>query len=340
MDYSSASSYVYAKACGILGKSYIGSNAQKLFEAKSLSELWEMIFHTSAPATPEVMLANHLEYEAVRKFIREYTTLLSYYDKPHSFIVDLLTELEVRNLKTLSASLCWGEEICPRYFHLGKYQILHVEKWPDLELITADTPFSWYNKIPDSNQRWEMDYKLDLQEFRRMWHHVNKINDSASLPLKEFIQKDFSKRNMLWALRLKIYYKMTKENIISHLFYAGEEPSASDILCSEAMDILDREPDNYEQWQTWKYSEYLNPYESGSIWNVNPAWIEQKFRLEETRNAKKLFHQYPMTDICMVMFFKLKQQELNCIRAAVEALRLHADKNEAMYAAGITAEIH
>jgi hypothetical protein len=37
----------------------------------------------------------------------------------------------------------------------------------------------------------------------------------------------------------------------------------------------------------------------------------------------------------MVMFFRIKLQELNCVRAAVEALRLHSDKNEAMFAAGI-----
>ena len=47
MDYSSASAYVYAKACGILGKSFIGEKAQSLFDVKTLSELWELVFNTT-----------------------------------------------------------------------------------------------------------------------------------------------------------------------------------------------------------------------------------------------------------------------------------------------------
>ena len=39
MDKSGAASYVYAKACGMLGKAYVGKNAVKLFNAKSLSDL-------------------------------------------------------------------------------------------------------------------------------------------------------------------------------------------------------------------------------------------------------------------------------------------------------------
>ena len=38
------------------------------------------------------------------------------------------------------------------------------------------------------------------------------------------------------------------------------------------------------------------------------------------------------------MFFMIKLQELNCIRAAAECIRLNADRNEAMYVAGVSAE--
>lgn len=338
MDYSSASSFVYSKACGMLGKSFVGENAQKLFDARSLSELWELIFKTPAPQTPEVMLANHLEYEAIRKFVKEYTTLLSYYDKPHSFLIALLTRYEVENLKTISASLGWNEQKQPRFVNLGEYQILHIEKWPDIAKITEGTPFEWYNQVPPQNEHWEWDYKLDLKEFQYLWKELNKIHDSSRQDLFNYVQKDYALKNMLWALRLKVYYKMTNEQVISHLFFVNENPDANDPLCSYAFDVLNREVDNYEQWADWRFSEYLNPHEDGEVWSINPMWVEQKLRQEDSKKMLHLFHQNPMTDICLVMFYRLKQQELNCIRAAVEALRLHADREDAMNAAGIVFE--
>ena len=72
---------------------------------------------------------------------------------------------------------------------------------------------------------------------------------------------------------------------------------------------------------------------------MNPMWIEQRFRSLAVGKEIRLFHQYPMADVSLVMFFRLKQQELNYIRAATEALRLGSDKTEAMYVAGISEQV-
>ncbi len=337
MDYSSASAYVYAKACGILGKSFIGEKAQSLFDVKTLSELWELVFNTTVPQIPEVMLANHMEYEAIRHFISAYTGLLSNYSRPHEYLVELLRRYEVENLKVVSAALGWGETNCPRVVELGKYKTLHFECWPNLEKITKNTVFEWYNKIPEQKNRWEMDYKLDLQEVNLLWSKVSKTHDSSKNVLKKYFVQEYNKKNMIWAMRLRVYYNMDDEQIFKHLFFV-EKKSAEDILCKDAVDILKRRIDVYEDWKDWRYASYLNPYNEGDVWTLDPMWIEHKFRLDETKNALHIFHQNPMTDICLVMFFKLKQQELNCIRAAVESLRLHVEPDEAMYAAGLAVQ--
>ena len=44
MDKSGAGSFIYAKASGIIGKSFVGPRAQYLFEQKSLSDLWTLLF--------------------------------------------------------------------------------------------------------------------------------------------------------------------------------------------------------------------------------------------------------------------------------------------------------
>ena len=44
MDRTGAACYVYAKASGMLAKSFVGSKAVKLFNVKSLQELWSLFY--------------------------------------------------------------------------------------------------------------------------------------------------------------------------------------------------------------------------------------------------------------------------------------------------------
>jgi len=336
MDYSGASAYIYAKVSGLLSKAYAGDNAVRLFNAKSLSELWELIFGSAVPQMPEQLLANKIETEAVKKFVSDYTSLLALYSRPDNFLIEILRRYEVENIKVMSAALSYGEEKIPRVIKLGKYDDLNYDAWPNLKKITENSVFAWYNKIPSVEERQKMDYQLDLQEIRILWKSVNKVGDSSRKALVDYYTTEYRIQNMLWALRLKTYYGMKSDEILKNLFYIGEEPSKEDPLCADAIEIFDKAPDKYEDWKKWRYSEYLNPYEEGRIWNIDPCWIEQKLRIGEVHRAKAVFHQYPMTYASLVMFFRIKLQELNVIRAATEALRLNADKSEAMYVAGVT----
>ena len=171
-----------------------------------------------------------------------------------------------------------------------------------------------------------------------LWKSVNKVSDSSRKILVDFYQKFFSMQNMLWALRLKVYYKMSQQDILKKLFYVGEEPSADDPICKFACEILPKSIDNFEDWENWRFANLLNPHEDGSVWNVDPMWIEQRIRFGETKRVEKLFHENSMTYASLVMFYILKLQELDCIRAATEGLRLNVGKEEAMYVAGVSAE--
>lgn len=336
MDYSGASAYIYAKVCGLVSKAFVGENSLKLFNAKSLSELWTILFNSACPQIPEQMLANKIETEAVNRFISDYVSLLGLYSKPDKFLVELLRRYEVTNIKVMSAALSLGEEKIPRVINLGQYELLNYNAWPNLKKITEKSNFAWYDHVPTVEERQKMDYKLDLQEIRTLWNSVTKVSDSSRKALIDYFTEEYKIKNMLWALRLKVYYEMPKEEIIKNLFYISEKPSADDPLCGAAIEILEKSPDNYADWKKWRYASYLNPYEEGQLWEIDPMWIEQKLRVGEVHRAKKLLHEFPLTYASLVMYFRIKLQELNAIRAATEALRLNADKSEAMYVAGFS----
>ena len=82
MDRSAASAYVYAKASGMLAKSFVGTRAEKLFSVKSLRELYGLLFDDEVPAVPENMLAKVIEIKAQNRFINQYISLLENYSKP------------------------------------------------------------------------------------------------------------------------------------------------------------------------------------------------------------------------------------------------------------------
>lgn len=337
MDYSGASAYVYAKTGGMLRKAFVGRNAEKLFTAKSLAELWEMIFKTPVPSVPEVMIANRIERDALSLFINQYIKLLDVYSKPSELLIELLRRYEIGNLKSLVASTSQNEKP-ENPIDIGKYRIFNYKAWPDIKQLTKDSMYSWYDRIPAFDEIPNYSFKLDLQRLQIIWKAANKTSGDANKAVASYIKNDYALRNMLWVLRLRVYYNMNKESILPHLFYVSEIADKNDPFCSYAFDVLDKSLDSYDEWKNWKFARFLNEHEEGVPWKINPMWVEQKIRIEGANEARHIFHRYPMTDASLAMFFMIKLQELNCIRAAAECIRLNADRNEAMYVAGVSAE--
>ena len=89
MDHSSAAAYVYAKASGMLSKSFVGPRTEKLFAARSLNDLWTLLFRGEVPLVPEALLAKQIEKKAEQTFISDFITLLNSYDKPDPVLIQL-----------------------------------------------------------------------------------------------------------------------------------------------------------------------------------------------------------------------------------------------------------
>jgi hypothetical protein len=103
-----------------------------------------------------------------------------------------------------------------------------------------------------------------------------------------------------------------------------ENPSEKDILCGEAIKMLNYDLDSYESFKNWKYKNLLNENTEGEVWFVDPIWIQQSAKIYLTKKAYKSFHQHPFTANVLVSWFFIKQTELDYIRNAVENLRINA----------------
>ena len=337
MDKSAADAFVYAKASGMLARSFVGENARRLFSVHSLPELWSLLFSTSVPPVPEALLARELEKAAQNEFTSEYIKLVSLYSHPAPVLKALIHFYDYDNIKELGAALCMGEKKIPEIVDISPFNFIDYSRWPDISLMTKNSPLAWYNAVPALSDQQKNDYKLDVQYIREVWKAVQKTDSSCRESLMELFGKEFRMENVLWALRVRLYYGMSDEEIKEHLVYAGERRSDRDPLAGEAIKTLSWELDSWDQWRNWKFKSLLNPHEEGAVWTVDPRWISSAWRKYYVETASKLFHRFPFTEAPLVCWFLIKQRELDNIRTASEQIRLNMNSSSAMRLAGVNA---
>lgn len=327
MDQSGASVYVYAKASGMLARSFTGAKVHELFEVRSLQDLWTLVFGKEVPLVPEVLLARQIEKEAEKRFIADYKMLVGCYDKPATVLLQLLRFYDYRNIKTIGAALCSGEKKLPDIANIGKLSCLDYSAWPNIQNITKNSSLSWYNSVPTWQTQKDFDRRLDIQYTKALWESVNSLPKAERQATADFIKQEIILQNCEWALRLRVYYNMSKEDIIPYLACANLPAHKKDVLAGHAIRILDFPLDDRSAWNSWKYSYLLNP-EIESEWKIDPRWFEQAVNLKLNKAAISKFHEQPFSALVLVSWFKIKQHELNMIRTAAEGLRLNVSNSE------------
>ena len=335
MDKSGAAAYVYAKASGILARSFVGNRTTKLFEAKSLSELWSLVFKTEVPLVPEVMLAKQIEVEAQKKFIKEYVDLVGCYSKPDPIFTILLRFYEYSNLKDVVSSLVTGKNELPPIVDIGKFATLDYSKYPNLAEITKNSEFSWVTEVPSVQDEKDFEHKLDVQYVRILWKSIQKLPASERGPVEKFLGQSFLHKNISWALRLKMYYNFTNEQVKDYLIALSDNPDYTDPVAGYALKILEFPVDSWADWKQSSISDYINPYLGSEDWKIDPRWLQQSLKKRTNDLALRTFRLYPFTANVLVTWFKIKQFELDWIRIAAEGLRLNVSTSELKKIAGI-----
>ncbi len=328
MDKSSATDYVYAKSQGMLAKSFVGPRKINLFTAKTLSDLWRLLFDTAVPLIPENMLAKAIEEEAEKAFIDDYITLLSSYDEPDSIAVHLLRFYDYQNIKEINSAILKGHANLPKLADIGMYSQLDYAAWPKVNAITKHSDFSWLDTVPTRETQKDVDSRLDIQYTKILWSSVKKIPANSRLSVEKLIKEHIILQNILWAIRLKTYYGFTYDQIVEQLVFNDDSHPHSDILAGPALTAMDKNADTWDDWADWKYVDLLNPNDEGSVWHIDPTWLQNAINVYLNKMAYKAFRRGASSAHILTTWFKIKEYELNCIRTCVEGLRLNVDTEQ------------
>lgn len=328
MDRIGADAFVYAKACGMLSRSFVGKASKKLFEVKRLHDLWALLFDDEVPLVPEGMLALLLERKASQRIASDLVYLLSVYDKPDPVVKALLSLFEYSNLKSVISSLTLGATEPPFMVSIGKFSLFDHSKWPDIAAMTANSSVSWYNRIPEIEEQIEWESKLDHEYYRSLWASVFMLKGRDRPTVEHLVAEEIILQNIVWAMRLKVYYDSSPEEIMPMLAFVDSDAKTVARLCQPAISILTLPVDSWDEWSSWNYKWLLNSHEEGIPWSLDPRYAQLAADNHLYKLALQGFHQNPFTSGVLVCFFKIKQLEEQMIRIAAEGLRLGATEDE------------
>ncbi len=328
MDKSTATDYVFAKSQGMLSKSFVGPRKEALFSIKTLSDLWRTLFGTSAPLIPERLLAHAIEEEAEKKFIEDYTKLLKNFSKPDKIAVHVLRYYDYQNIKELNTAIIRGETKMPLIADIGEYSMLNYSEWPNIKKITQNSEIDWLDKPVTLETQKDVDSRLDIQYTTELWKSVNDLSNQGSSCSKTVIKENIVLQNILWAIRLKKYYGFTREQIVEKLVFDNPEHANSDCLAGPALEVVEKPFDSWDAWKDWKYVQLLNKNDEGSIWSVDPTYLQIAINRYTNNAVYKSFRKSTCSAHTLVAWYKIKKFELDLIRTYVEGLRLNCDAEE------------
>ncbi|MCR4821789.1 MAG: V-type ATPase subunit [Treponema sp.] len=177
----------------------------------------------------------------------------------------------------------------------------------------------------------------DRKRIMALWNSLSSLKGNDREYLEKLYRMELSFKNILWLLRLKVYYHFTEEEVLDNLVYSTPKHSKSDILVREAVDLLSKDLSSWDEWKDWKYAEFLNPHEEGVVWEIDPCWVERSLKNYLAKAYIRYFHKDPLSVTSLVSWFRIKQYELDCIRTVAEGLRLGVESNKVMDVAGYSA---
>jgi vacuolar-type H+-ATPase subunit C/Vma6 len=344
MPDSGERAYVYTKACGIIGKSFVGKRISALAEIRALNELDRLIFPETRKDLPGRELLVDLEGRIVGRTVKQVLEIINSFSRAPKLLVCQLRSYEFSDLKTCLNYISGGMKKLPSFTDLGRYQTIHFKAFPDLAAMLGDTEFEFIlsndiKAIQSGNfDVMSLETELDLRYYLGLKESLYRLSAEDRHFAERILAEEISLRNCAWALRLRTYYKKNAAEAGKYLMNitmraSGEIPGdiherrknikAKEIsLSAEAEESLELPLDSRPAWRGWRWEKFLNPEKPGEPWNADPRYFQNAAAGYLYRLSLHSFHRSPFAISTSFCFIKLKQFEEDLLTSIAEGLGL------------------
>jgi len=332
--------YAYAKACGIIGKSFVGKRIRALGEVRRLSELDRLIFQEDKQELPERELLPDLEDRIIRRSVQSIIAIVDCFSHPPEVLLLLLRSYEYQDLQNALVQKAEGETKKPEWTSLGPFGTVHFDAWPDIPGMIRGTEFEFLLEKDAWKDPENLQNLLDRRYYQNLWKALLHLPRKDRVISEKLLGEEISLLNAGWVLRLRTYYGMNPEEVKDHLVYIPEEEdtagksslkrrtkpavksSKKPSLAREALECLEFSLDNREEWASWRWASFLNPPPPEGSWEADPRFFQNAAANYLYQAARHAFHFCPFSLDTIFCFIKLKSFEEDLLTSDAEGLGL------------------
>jgi vacuolar-type H+-ATPase subunit C/Vma6 len=334
--------FAYAKACGIIGKSFIGKRISPLGKLHSLSELDRLVFPEITRELPGRELLINLESRILQRTTRHILAILDSFSNPPELLIRQLRACEYTDLKTCLHYISTGKTAPPMLSDIGRFRTVQFKAYPNLAAMLSGTEFEFIlAKDLKAMKSADFDFtpleaELDLHYYTLLLQSLSRLSSADSLLARRILADEISLRNCVWALRLRTYFKKKPDETAKHLMDQKISCDFTEIpgaiqpknsggeisLSAEAHASLEFSLDTRSDWKNWRWGSFLNPEKAGEHWTADPRYFQNAASHYIYRLSLRCFRLMPFSINSVFCYIKLKQFEEDLLTSITEGLGL------------------
>jgi len=316
--------YAYAKACGIIGKSFVGKRAALLARPRALNELYRLIFpdyfREDTGNESNAYLPSDMERRIEKRAVDQILTIVNSIDNPPEILIRQLKAYEYTDLKTCLHHMSEGNNTLPNLYDIGRFRTINFKAFPSLGEMLNGTEYEFICSgiaNPENMDIFRIEVQLDIKYYLGLKKSLDQLSGEDRALANHILNEEISLRNCIWALRLRTYYNKKAPEITWYLTHA-----------EEAKQSLELSLDTRADWNGWKWEKFLNPEQSGDHWQLNPRYFQNAAFNYLNRLALLGFHRIPMSISSIFCFIKIKQYEEDLLTSIAEGLSMGIESSD------------
>jgi hypothetical protein len=352
--------FVYAKACGIIGKSFVGKQIAQLKGLRTLAGLDRLVFPEVKRELPERELILDLEHRLLQRSTRHILSVIKSYPHPPELLIRQLRSCEYADLKACMHHISAGRPAPSDISDIGRFRTVRFNAYPDLRAMVEGTEFESLlkqdlNAIASAGFDFtRLETEIDLHYYTLLVESMRSLSVSDRLIAEQILAEEISLRNCVWAMRLCVYYNKTQKEAAEYLMdiqmlrgfwereheeipgdihpriTAGNVSEKEIFMAAEAREMLHFPPDDRAAWRNWRWESLLNPEIPGEEWKVDPRYFQNAASRYIYRLCWRCFSLTPFSISAIFCFIKLKQFEEDLLTSVVEGLGLGMTSDETL----------
>jgi len=319
--------FAYAKACGIIGRSFIGKRTSALGKLQSLPDLNRLVFPEAVRELPGRELLIDLEGRILQRTTRQILAIIKAYSNPPELLIRQLRSCEYADLKTCLHYISTGKPNPPALSDIGHFRTIRFGAYPDLVGMLAGTEFDFILK-KDLKAIKSADYdptpleaELDMRYYALLVQSLRRLSAADRQYARQILADEISLRNCVWALRLRIYFKKSVADTGEHLMNIRMGNPPKDVA-AEARQLLQFPLDARSAWKDWRWESLLNPEKTGGSWTADPRYFQNAASQYIYRLSLRYFRLMSSSVSSIFCYIKLKQFEEDILTSITEGLGL------------------